>query len=52
MFRFVDRQEELSFLERSYQGGGFNSIPVYGCRRIGKTRLVQEFIKDKPAVQN
>lgn len=48
--KFVNRQDELSFLKRARRGGGFQFIPIYGRRRIGKTRLVQEFIKDKKAI--
>jgi len=48
--RFVDRQNELSFLEKSFQAEGFRFVPIYGRRRIGKTRLIQEFIKDKRAI--
>ena len=48
--RFVDRQEELEFLEAEYRQPSFRFIPLYGRRRVGKTRLVQEFIMDKPAI--
>lgn len=48
--RFVNRQSELSFLEKTYRAEGFQFVPIYGRRRIGKTRLIQEFIKDKRAV--
>lgn len=48
--RFVGRQQELEFLEREYGQPSFRFIPLYGRRRIGKTRLVREFIKGKPAI--
>jgi len=48
--KFVDRQEELGFLEREYGQPSFRFIPLYGRRRVGKTRLVREFIKNKPAI--
>jgi len=48
--RFVDRESELAVLERAFAGAGFRFIPVYGRRRIGKTRLVQEFIEGKQAI--
>ena len=48
--RFVNRKEELEILERFYREDKFHFIPIYGRRRIGKTRLVQEFIRDKPAL--
>ncbi len=48
--RFINRHDELNFLEKLYRSKGFQFVPVYGRRRIGKTRLVQEFIKDKKAI--
>jgi AAA+ ATPase superfamily predicted ATPase len=48
--RFVDRKSELAVMERAFKGVGFQFIPVYGRRRVGKTRLVQEFIEGKEAI--
>jgi len=48
--KFVNRQNELSFLKKLYKIPNFQFVPIYGRRRIGKTRLVQEFIKDKKAI--
>ncbi|MGD0236349.1 MAG: ATP-binding protein [Syntrophorhabdales bacterium] len=48
--KFVNRQEELAILNRFYKGDTFQFIPIYGRRRIGKTRLIQEFIKGKQAL--
>lgn len=48
--KFVNRDEELALLQRLYGDTSFQFIVIYGRRRIGKTRLVQEFIKDKPAI--
>lgn len=48
--KFANRKEELEFLNRLYREDKFHFIPVYGRRRIGKTRLIQEFVKDKPAI--
>lgn len=47
---FVNRKPELATLEKIYQTEGFQFLPVYGRRRIGKTRLIQEFIKNKSAI--
>ena len=47
---FIGRTKELSELERRYAQPGFQFPVVYGRRRIGKTRLIQEFIKNKRAV--
>ena len=47
--KFIGRQSELQTLEQEYRrDGGF--VVIYGRRRVGKTRLIKEFIKDKPAV--
>lgn len=44
--QFIGRQTELKTLETEYRReGGF--IAIYGRRRIGKTTLIKEFIKDK-----
>jgi uncharacterized protein len=47
---FVDREHELKFLEDVHARPGFQFVPIYGRRRIGKTRLVREFIRGKKAV--
>ena len=47
---FVGRERELSELQRAYDRGGFAMAVIYGRRRVGKTRLIQEFIRDKPAL--
>jgi AAA+ ATPase superfamily predicted ATPase len=47
---FIDREEELSLLEREWQGAGGRLIILYGRRRIGKTRLIDEFIRGKPGI--
>ena len=44
--KFIGRQSELRTLEQEYRrDGGF--VVIYGRRRVGKTRLIKEFIKDK-----
>ncbi len=40
----------MSFLQKIYRADGFQFVPIYGRRRIGKTRLIQEFVKDKKAI--
>ncbi len=44
---FVGRESELSRLNKMYQGSKFEFAVVYGRRRVGKTTLIQEFMKDK-----
>ena len=46
---FISREKELSDLEFEYQNG-HSFVAVYGRRRVGKTALIQEFIKNKPAL--
>lgn len=48
--QFVDRKVELAVLERAYRDPGFAFVPVYGRRRVGKTRLVQKLIRGKEAI--
>ena len=47
---FIGRIDELSELNRLYRQDGFRFIVVYGRRRVGKTALLTEFIKDKDAI--
>lgn len=48
--KFCNRKEELSFLNEKHESGKFQFIPIYGRRRIGKTELILQFIKDKRAI--
>lgn len=50
MIPFVDRREDLKSLREKLKGEGFELIVIYGRRRIGKTRLVLEAVKDLPHV--
>lgn len=47
---FIGRTRELMELEKLYNTSKFQMAVIYGRRRIGKTRMIQEFIKDKAAV--
>jgi len=47
---FVNREEELRLLNELWLRGTPEFVVVYGRRRIGKTRLIMEFLKDKPHV--
>jgi len=47
---FVGRTSELEAMERLYNMDRFQMVVVYGRRRVGKTTLINAFIKDKPAV--
>lgn len=50
MSKFVNREKERAFLENEYQKKTSSLIVLYGRRRIGKTALLKEFIKDKKAL--
>ncbi|HLC68377.1 MAG TPA: ATP-binding protein [Candidatus Bilamarchaeaceae archaeon] len=47
---FIDRKEELKFLEERYPQGKPQFIVIYGRRRVGKTELIKEFSKEKKAI--
>ena len=44
---FVNRIEELNYLEKIQKEQGAPFVIIYGCRRIGKTELLRQFSKDK-----
>ena len=50
MQRFIDREDEIRTLENEYARKGSALVILYGRRRVGKTTLISEFIKDKPAL--
>lgn len=47
---FVGRKRELETLETLYKRAGFQMPVLYGRRRIGKTRLIREFVSGKPVI--
>ena len=47
---FVGRERELEQLNGLYGSGKFECAVIYGRRRVGKTTLINEFIKDKRAI--
>lgn len=47
---FVGRHQELEQLNQVYQENDFQFTVIYGRRRIGKTSLINEFLKDKKAI--
>lgn len=50
MKRFVDREMEMETLQTEYEREGSALVILYGRRRVGKTTLISEFIKDKHAL--
>lgn len=47
---FVNRVRELKLLNDEYSSSKFSFTVLYGRRRVGKTTLLKEFIKDKPSI--
>jgi len=45
---FVNRSEELDILEKKYKSNQSEFFIIYGRRRIGKTELIKQFVKNKP----
>jgi len=50
MFLFIDRKEEIQYLEDRYIQAGFDFFVIYGRRRIGKTELIKNFVSNKPHI--
>ena len=50
MDKFYCREAELSKLNMRYREGEFECAVIYGRRRVGKTALINEFCRDKPAI--
>ena len=47
---FIGRKKEINTLNDHYTNDGFSFFCIYGRRRVGKTELIKEFIKDKKAI--
>ena len=50
MEKLIDRESELETLQSEYARNGSALVVLYGRRRVGKTTLISEFIKDKNAL--
>lgn len=48
--KFIDREGDLGSLERFWKKEESQFLVIYGKRRIGKTELIKQFIKDKPNI--
>jgi len=46
--KFVNRESELTFLNNEWKANGAKFVIIYGKRRVGKTELILQFIKDRP----
>lgn len=47
---FIGRENELKSLESVYEKDGFGMTIIYGRRRVGKSTLIKEFVKDKRVI--
>lgn len=47
---FIGRKYELDSLNEAYSSDKFEMPVIYGRRRVGKSRLIQEFCKDKKTI--
>lgn len=50
MFKFVDRKDQMDLLEKAWTSENAQFIVLYGRRRVGKTRLILEFIEGKEGI--
>jgi len=50
MKMFINREIELAFLENKWKEKKAQMIVLWGKRRVGKTELVKQFIKNKPGI--
>ncbi len=48
--KFIDRDEEGTYLNREYLSESFSFSVIYGRRRVGKTELISNFLKDRPNI--
>ena len=47
---FIGRERELASLKEFYDKDGIGMTVIYGRRRIGKSALIAEFVKDKKTI--
>ena len=47
---FVGREKEIKTLNNLYKSNKFEFVVIYGRRRIGKTTIINHFIKDKNTI--
>jgi AAA+ ATPase superfamily predicted ATPase len=48
--KFIDRENELAFLKSKFRENRSQFIILWGKRRVGKTELVKQFVRNKPHV--
>lgn len=50
MATFINRAEELAAIEKAYRRSGAQFLVLYGRRRVGKTTLIQAFLKGRRTI--
>lgn len=48
--KFINRTRELEAMNEKWETKTSQFFIIYGKRRVGKTELVKQFLKDKPAI--
>ena len=48
--KFINRIEEIQLLNNKWKLNNAQFIVIYGRRRIGKTELIKQFMKDKRGI--
>ena len=48
--KFINREEELKSLKEKWKSQKAEFFIIYGKRRVGKTELIKQFIKDKASI--
>ena len=47
---FIGRDKELNTLDKLYNSDKFEFAVIYGRRRVGKTALINQFLKEKKSI--
>ena len=47
MAELIGREEELAEMERRFRNPNIRTMAIWGRRRVGKTALIQQFVRDK-----
>ena len=47
---FIGRDKELNTLDKLYNSDKFELAVIYGRRRVGKTALINQFLKEKKSI--
>lgn len=50
MFKFMNRERELGVLKDFASRPGFQFLPIYGRRRVGKTALIRKFMEKQGGI--